>query len=95
MFFKKDQPDELKAESKLEAFVKKSPTSKYTFDSERDASESEICRVLGDSASRKDCIMVKLESKRMFSKMQELGFFCMLPQAVGQTHIECTPLPSQ
>jgi len=70
-----------------------SPTSKYTFDSEKGASESTICREPSSPGARNDCVVVRMESKRMFTRMQELGFLCLLPQNVGSTHIECTPLP--
>jgi len=95
MFFNRgNQAGEVcSADKQLKDFVKQHPSSKYTFDSQRGASESEICREVGKPGSGRECITVKMESKRMFTSMQELGFFCLLPQQVGKTHIECTPLP--
>ncbi|KAF9262134.1 hypothetical protein L218DRAFT_929725 [Marasmius fiardii PR-910] len=81
-----ENPDEA-----LKNFVAKTPNSKYTFDSERDAPVSEICRENGKES--RECIQIQMNSKRMFEAMQSLGFFCALPIDPGQTHMECKPLP--
>ena len=39
--------------------MQKAPQAKYTFDSERDAPQSELCRVLGGEKGR-ECIMVRV-----------------------------------
>ncbi|GJE90873.1 hypothetical protein PsYK624_070170 [Phanerochaete sordida] len=75
----------------LKAFVSEDPSSRYTFDSERDAPQSELCRE-GDKLSRK-CIMIQMHSTRLFQAMQEQGFFCALPMDPSRTHIECKPIP--
>ncbi|KAK1218262.1 hypothetical protein PQX77_014635 [Marasmius sp. AFHP31] len=81
-----ENPDEV-----LKKFVTKNPTSHYTFDSERDAPVSEICRENGPNS--RECLEIKMNSKRMFEAMQSLGFFCALPIDPGKTHMECKPLP--
>ncbi|KZT43963.1 hypothetical protein SISSUDRAFT_1039218 [Sistotremastrum suecicum HHB10207 ss-3] len=73
-------------------FIKASPQSRYTFDSERDAPESELCREPGKGLS-KECIILQMESKKLFESMQNMGFFCALPIDPGKTHMECTPIP--
>ncbi|TDL27277.1 hypothetical protein BD410DRAFT_782364 [Rickenella mellea] len=79
-------------DDQLKSFVARAPNARYTFDSERDASESELCREqTGDQ--RRECIMVQMQSKRLFAAMQEHGFFCALPFDPSRTHMECTPLP--
>jgi len=78
-------------EQQLKTFVKKTPDIKYTFDSERDSPQSEICRELGKD--RRECITLRMDSKRLFECMQSLGFFCILPLDPSQTHMECTPIP--
>ncbi|KAJ7168229.1 hypothetical protein C8R43DRAFT_877148, partial [Mycena crocata] len=74
----------------------RSPTSRYTFDSERDAPTSEICRQpdarAGGNAAP-DCITLQMHSKRLFEAMQNLGFFCAMPMDPKRTHMECTPIP--
>lgn len=82
----KDSPEQT-----LKAFVSEDPNSRYTFDSERDAPQSELCRE-GDKLSRK-CIMIQMHSTRLFQAMQEQGFFCALPMDPSRTHIECKPIP--
>ncbi|KIO26133.1 hypothetical protein M407DRAFT_243840 [Tulasnella calospora MUT 4182] len=72
-------------------FVKKSPRSMYTFDSERDAPVAELCRHVGDG--QPTCIDVHMASKALFQQMQDLGFFCALPLDPGKTHMECSPIP--
>ncbi|KAF9792850.1 hypothetical protein BJ322DRAFT_79945 [Thelephora terrestris] len=78
-------------EQQLKAFVEKTPQSKFTFDSERDSQESEICRKLGKDS--KECITLRMNSKRLFESMQGLGFFCALPMDPSRTHMECIPVP--
>jgi len=84
------------ASEDLRSFVEASPSTLYTFDSERDAPESEICRHALQSGKpvSKECIKLQMESKKMFESMQELGFFCALPMDPGQTHMECRRLPT-
>ncbi|EJD05752.1 uncharacterized protein FOMMEDRAFT_17982 [Fomitiporia mediterranea MF3/22] len=76
----------------LKQFIAKSPKAKYTFDSERDAPQSELCRAQ-DGERQKECIMIQMQSTRLFQAMQDHGFFCVLPSDPSQTHIECTPKP--
>ncbi|KAG7086601.1 hypothetical protein E1B28_002546 [Marasmius oreades] len=82
----KENPDEV-----LKNFVSKTPNTRYTFDSERDAPVSEICRENGPQS--RECIQIRMNSKRMFEAMQSLGFFCALPIDPGKTYMECKPLP--
>ncbi|KAI0797864.1 hypothetical protein C8Q75DRAFT_22439 [Abortiporus biennis] len=53
---------------KLASFVSEDPESRYTFDSNRDSQESEICRE-GKKLSRK-CIKLQMHSTKMFQAMQ-------------------------
>ncbi|KAJ7929250.1 hypothetical protein B0H13DRAFT_1964495 [Mycena leptocephala] len=76
----------------LKSFIARAPTSRYTFDSERDAPQSEICRDDGGGIA-KECIVLQMHSKRLFEAMQNLGFFCALPMDPKRTHMECTPIP--
>jgi len=83
---------EAKPEEILKTFIKRSPAARYTFDSERDAPESELCRQ-PDGQVSKECMMIHMNSKRLFEAMQNLGFFCALPLNPGKTHMECVPIP--
>lgn len=74
----------------LKAFVKVDPTARYTFDSERDVPESEICR---EGKESRKCIKLHMYSTQMFQAMQDQGFYCALPMDPGRTHIECIPMP--
>ncbi|KAI0763714.1 hypothetical protein BC629DRAFT_973855 [Irpex lacteus] len=80
-----------KPEKVLEKFISEDPNSKYTFDSERGAPQSEVCRE-GQQLSRK-CIQIQMHSTRLFQAMQDQGFFCALPQDPSQTHIKCQRIP--
>ncbi|KAI0736944.1 hypothetical protein C8Q72DRAFT_879358 [Fomitopsis betulina] len=80
-----------KPEEQLKAFVAEDPNSRYSFDSERDAPQSEICRE-GHDKSR-NCITLMMRSTAMFTAMQAQGFFCALPIDPGRTHIECQRIP--
>jgi len=86
-------PTDSKEEKKiLESFIAKNPNARYTFDSERGAPQSEICREeLGDK--RRECIMLQMYSTKLFQAMQDNGFFCALPMDPSRTHIECTQIP--
>ncbi|KAF9072930.1 hypothetical protein BDP27DRAFT_370965 [Rhodocollybia butyracea] len=78
------------AKETLQQFVSLRPNGQYTFDSERGASQSEICR---DDPNNHECIKVRMNSKQMFEAMQSLGFYCALPIEPGKTYMECRPLP--
>jgi len=78
-------------DAELKDFLSKSPQSKYTFDSERDAQEAKLCREAGERG--RECIMIHMHSTKLFEAMQANGFFCALPIDPARTHIECTPLP--
>jgi len=83
----KPQPNDI-----LNAFIKHDPNCHYTFDSERDSPQSELCRK-GSGSKGQECIMIQMNSKRLFEAMQELGFFCALPMDPSRTYIECKRLP--
>ncbi|KAJ3728747.1 hypothetical protein EV361DRAFT_430065 [Lentinula raphanica] len=78
------------AKEALRNFVSRSPNNHYTFDSERDAPQSEICR---DDPNNHECITLQMNSRQMFAAMQSLGFYCSLPMDPGKTYMECKPLP--
>ncbi|KAH9951302.1 hypothetical protein B0H21DRAFT_275728 [Amylocystis lapponica] len=107
-----DSPKKMPAkqpEDILKAFIAEDPDSRYTFHSERNATESELCRE-GKEKSRK-CIMLHMQATKMFATMQvcssavELavpcqsrrgqaqGFFCALPLDPTRTHMECKRMP--
>ncbi|KAJ6618347.1 hypothetical protein B0H10DRAFT_1795760 [Mycena sp. CBHHK59/15] len=86
-------PKTLSADDVLKAFIARAPQSRYTFDSERDAPQSEICRVQDDPKARAECIVLQMHSKRLFEAMQNLGFFCAMPMDPQRTYMECTPIP--
>ncbi|KAI0781061.1 hypothetical protein BD413DRAFT_600511 [Trametes elegans] len=75
----------------LKEFIAEDPNSVYTFDSERDAPQSEICRE-GKEKGRK-CIQMQMYSTQLFQAMQDQGFFCALPMDPAHTHIECKRIP--
>ncbi|KAF8078114.1 hypothetical protein FPV67DRAFT_35489 [Lyophyllum atratum] len=79
------------AKSILKAFIAHDPQAKYTFDSERNSPQSEICRK--GAPEEADCITLQMNSKRLFEAMQNLGFFCALPINPERTYIECRPMP--
>ncbi|KAJ7090265.1 hypothetical protein B0H15DRAFT_948777 [Mycena belliarum] len=84
------------ADAVLTSFIARAPTSRYTFDSERDAPTSELCRQpdgAGSGQLQKECIILQMHSKRLFAAMQNLGFFCAMPMDPARTHMECTPIP--
>ncbi|KAG8961474.1 hypothetical protein FRC03_005363 [Tulasnella sp. 419] len=80
-----------RASDTVKSFIQESPQSTYTFDSERDAQEAQLCRQMSDGTQR--CIGVELSSKILFERMQELGFYCALPVDPARTHMECRPVP--
>ncbi|KAJ3840128.1 hypothetical protein F5878DRAFT_84377 [Lentinula raphanica] len=55
------------AKEALRNFVSRSPNNHYTFDSERDAPQSEICR---DDPNNHECITLQMNSRQMFAAMQ-------------------------
>jgi len=79
------------SEDDLKSFISEDPDSRYTFDSERGARQSEICRE-GKEKGRK-CIMLAMHSTEMFAAMQAQGFFCALPMDPTRTHMECRRIP--
>lgn len=78
-------------EKALDEFIAQDPASQYTFDSERDAPCSNICRE--SKVKGRECIVLQMHSKKMFEAMQSKGFFCILPMDPSRTHMECTPIP--
>ncbi|EEB92184.1 hypothetical protein MPER_09342 [Moniliophthora perniciosa FA553] len=58
----KDNADEV-----LKVWLQKDPNTRYTFDSERDAPVSEICREYPQS---RECMMIQMNSKKLFESMQ-------------------------
>nr|GAT59614.1 predicted protein [Mycena chlorophos] len=90
-FFK---PKSKSPESTLDEFISTAPSARYTFDSAPDAPESEICRAVENEQQRRDCIMIQMQSKRLFEAMQDHGFFCALPMQPNKTYMECTKLPN-
>ncbi|THV07892.1 hypothetical protein K435DRAFT_772242 [Dendrothele bispora CBS 962.96] len=72
----------------LKTFISRDPASQYTFDSERNAPQSEICR---DNPNSRECITLQMNSKKLFETMQNLGFFCALPIDPDKTYMECKP----
>ncbi|KAJ7273222.1 hypothetical protein C8J57DRAFT_1317188 [Mycena rebaudengoi] len=79
-----------KADDVLKAFIARAPKSRYTFDSERDAPTSKLCR---EDAPTRECIVLQMHSKRLFEAMQNLGFFCAMPMDPQRTYMDCTPIP--
>ncbi|TFL07707.1 hypothetical protein BDV98DRAFT_520829 [Pterulicium gracile] len=75
----------------LRNFIAVNPSVVYTFDSERDAPESEICREQGPKG--RECMILQMQSKQLFEAMQNHGFFCALPMDPSRTHMECKPIP--
>jgi hypothetical protein len=69
----------------LKQFISRNPNAQYSFDSERNASQSEICR----QGKNKECIILQMTSRELFAAMQENGFFCALPMDPTRTYIEC------
>ncbi|KAJ7470295.1 hypothetical protein FB451DRAFT_1253261 [Mycena latifolia] len=89
-------PKNASADDVLKAFISRAPGSRYTFDSERDAPQSELCRESasdGGANLARECIVLQMHSKRLFEAMQNLGFFCAMPMDPARTHMECTPIP--
>ncbi|KAJ7771724.1 hypothetical protein B0H16DRAFT_1514492 [Mycena metata] len=81
------------ADEVLKTFIARAPAANYTFDSNRGAPESTLCREEGTSNLSRECIILQMQSKRLFEAMQNLGFFCALPMDPNRTHMECTPIP--
>ncbi|KAI0831178.1 hypothetical protein BC628DRAFT_1415717 [Trametes gibbosa] len=67
------------------------PKSVYTFDSERDAPRSELCREGGEKGRK--CIEMEMYATQLFQAMQDQGFYCALPTDPTRTHMECKPIP--
>ncbi|KAA1474876.1 hypothetical protein DENSPDRAFT_883130 [Dentipellis sp. KUC8613] len=84
-------PSQDNADEQLNNFIAKAPAMQYTFDSERDAPQSEICREGGERG--RECMTIHMHSKRLFEAMQNHGFYCALPIDPSQTYIKCTPMP--
>jgi len=79
------------AKESLRQFISRDPNAHYIFDSERDASQSEICRQ-GKNLN-KECMILQMTSRELFAAMQENGFFCALPMDPTRTYIECKRIP--
>ncbi|KAI0282199.1 hypothetical protein BGY98DRAFT_139226 [Russula aff. rugulosa BPL654] len=91
------------AKESLRQFISRDPNAHYSFDSERDATQSEICR----QSKNKECIILQMTSRELFAAMQvrvshlsllftaptENGFFCTLPMDPTRTYIECKRIP--
>ncbi|KAI0637091.1 hypothetical protein C8Q77DRAFT_1269696 [Trametes polyzona] len=86
-----DDAQSANPQQKLKDFIAEDPNSVYTFDSERDAPRSELCRE-GKEKGRK-CIQMEMYSTQLFQAMQDQGFFCALPMDPTRTHIECKRIP--
>ncbi|KAH7912255.1 hypothetical protein BJ138DRAFT_1148892 [Hygrophoropsis aurantiaca] len=83
--------DAQNAEEKLNTFLSQRPSGRYTFDSERGAPQSEICREGGEKGH--ECIVLKMYSTKLFEAMQKHGFYCALPMDPTQTHMVCDKIP--
>ncbi|KAJ7197179.1 hypothetical protein GGX14DRAFT_471720 [Mycena pura] len=81
------------ADDVLKSFIARASSSRYTFSSERDAPQSEICRE--DAQNTRECLVLQMHSKRLFEAMQNLGFFCALPMDPERTHMECNRIPGE
>ncbi|KAI0646931.1 hypothetical protein C8Q79DRAFT_595412 [Trametes meyenii] len=75
----------------LKEFIAEDPNSVYTFDGERGAPRSQLCRE-GKEKSRK-CIEMEMYSTQLFQAMQDQGFYCALPMDPARTHMECKRIP--
>ncbi|KAI0670503.1 hypothetical protein C8Q78DRAFT_129209 [Trametes maxima] len=75
----------------LKEFISEDPNSAYTFDSERGAARSQLCRE-GKEKGRK-CIQMEMYSTQLFQAMQDQGFYCALPMDPARTHMECKRIP--
>jgi len=75
----------------LKQFISRDPHARYILDSERDASQSEICRQ--GKGRDKECMILQMTSRELFTAMQENGFFCALPMDPTRTYIQCNPIP--
>ncbi|KAI0295558.1 hypothetical protein BC826DRAFT_1008421 [Russula brevipes] len=73
----------------LKNFISQDPNARYTFDSDRGALQSEICR----QGKGEECIILQMTSRELFTAMQEYGFFCALPMDPSRTYMQCTPIP--
>ncbi|KDN52474.1 hypothetical protein K437DRAFT_254256 [Tilletiaria anomala UBC 951] len=87
-------------------FVTQGPQgAKYTLDGARGTSHAKLCRI-GPGAGaahpaggghgqtgQMDCVDIALEAKDLFATMQQLNFFCQLPQDPSKTHIICEKIP--
>ncbi|TBU32367.1 hypothetical protein BD311DRAFT_785871 [Dichomitus squalens] len=87
----REETSESHPEKVLKEFITEDPDFAYTFDSERDAPQSELCREGKDKG--RECIMLQMHSTRLFQAMQDQGFYCALPMDPTRTHIECKRLP--
>jgi len=85
------EKSEKKVEEVVRDFVAKDSSAIYTFDSERGAPQSTLCRENGPG--RKECIQVQMYVTKLFEAMQANGFYCSLPSDPTQTHMECKPMP--
>lgn len=83
------QPDN-DASKVLKEFLSFDPKARYTFNSERDSAESELCRQQGQGKGSEECIA--MSSRQLFTAMQQQGFFCALPSNPEKLHMECKPL---
>lgn len=69
---------------------------RYTFDSRPLQSREgdrvqKLCRKLPNGTT--SCIILGLETERLFMTMQSQGYFCALPAEPNQTHMECHKIP--
>ncbi|KDQ60643.1 hypothetical protein JAAARDRAFT_31607 [Jaapia argillacea MUCL 33604] len=84
-------PSSKNPERLLKDFIDQAPNASYTFDSERGAPESEICRDTKEKGM--ECRMIQMHATKLFEVMQDNGFFCALPMDPSRTHMECRRMP--
>ncbi|OCH95488.1 hypothetical protein OBBRIDRAFT_534396 [Obba rivulosa] len=84
-----DKPS--KPEDAVKAFISQDPNSPYTFDSERGAEHSKLCRESKDNG--RECIELQMQATKLFQAMQAQGFFCALPSDPSRTYMECKRIP--
>ncbi|KIM57600.1 hypothetical protein SCLCIDRAFT_130116, partial [Scleroderma citrinum Foug A] len=73
------------------------PSAVYTFDGERGAPRSELCREAPSvrQDKRKDCVVLDMYSTQLFEAMQKYGFYCALPSDPTRTHMVCRKIPQK
>lgn len=78
---------EAKEIERLQQFSNEAKDDVLYVDGSREVPESTVCRRF--QSGGQSCLRLRLASTKMFEQMQNMGYFCILPQDTTKTEMEC------